>query len=102
MIVQRTRSTLTRALAVTAIVAASFAVSVPDAAAQSCYRVVNASALNVRAGPLWGSTILTAIKGGTIVRKSGLPVCGLWWCKIDTGKHVGYAGSKYLKKVACP
>ncbi len=102
MIIQRTSSTVLRALAVIAIAAVSFGVSVPDAAAQNCYRVVNAKYLNVRSGPLWSSTVLTAIKGGTVVKKSGLPVCGLWWCKVDTGKHVGYAGTKYLKKVACP
>lgn len=85
-----------------AIVTASFAFSVPEAAAQNCYRVVKAQSLYVRAKPKRTSTILTSIKRGATVEKSGLPVCGVWWCKIDTGRHVGFVGSKYLDKVACP
>lgn len=99
---QKIRSVIVRALAVTAVVALSFSVSVPDAAAQNCYRVVNAKYLNIRTGPFWSGKVVGTVKGGRIVRKSGLPVCGLWWCKINTGKHVGYAGTQYLKKTACP
>ena len=102
MFQKSTRSLAVRALAVTAVVALTFGISVPDAAAQNCYRVVNAKHLNVRTGPFWSGTVVTTVKGGRIVRKSGLPVCGLWWCKISTGKHVGYAGTQYLRKVACP
>ncbi len=93
---------IVRTLLMSVIVAASFTFSIPEAAAKNCYRVVKAKSLYVRAKANKSSTILTSITGGTMVEKSGLPVCGIWWCKIDTGKHVGYVGSKYLDEVACP
>ncbi len=92
----------TRSLTVILLVVASFGISIPSAFAKSCYRVVDANSLYIRAEPDKSAGILTAVKGGALVIKAGLPVCGIWWCKVTTGKYIGFVGSKYLKKTDCP
>jgi hypothetical protein len=91
-------------LAAALMYATTFYGSVTPASAETCYEVVKAKSIYMRAKPRMNSVVVTALKGGTLLRKVGLPVCGLWWCKVETGssKHVGYIGSKFLKKEPCP
>lgn len=95
-------STSLKAIVAVSIFGFALSAGAPAADAKSCYRVVDAKFLNLRAKARISASVITSIKGGTVVRKSGLPTCGIWWCKVNTGKHVGYAGSKFLRKTACP
>ena len=90
------------------VAAAFFAIpmglSITPAIAETCYEVVKAESVYMRAKPRRNAIVVTTVKGGTLLRKVGLPRCVLWWCKVETGsgKHVGYIGSKFLSKEPCP
>ena len=93
---------LAKTLCVVLLVLGLSGLAIPSASAKTCYRIANAKSLYLRANPRKSAAVLTALKGGALVIKSGLPVCGIWWCKVTTGKYTGYVGSKYLKKDSCP
>lgn len=82
---------------------AATCVAVTPAIAKRCYEVVNAEQLYMRAWPSKKARVVSSVLDGTSLRKIGLPVCGVWWCKVrtDNGEHVGYVRSRHLSRRRC-
>lgn len=97
---RRTQSILTASLV---SVAAATSIAVTPALAQRCYEVVHSDQVELRARPRRNARIVHSIPGGTFLSKVGLPVCGLWWCRVRApgAGQIGYVRSRYLRLRRC-
>ena len=92
------------ALGASVLAAVPFLTAKPaEAATYGCYKVVGASAVNIRATAWSEAPVIAVASKGEILGK--WKVFCHWrgfWCPVQKGSDKGYADKKYLQKVACP
>lgn len=86
-----------------ALAALSLSANRASAGNYGCFKVVDASSVNIRKRAWSRSEVIgTASRGEVLVKWKAFCALRGFWCPVQKGSIKGHAAKKYLEKVDCP